>query len=65
MVVACQPEVRQLEDAFVVDEQVGALDVAVQHLVGVAEQQAREQLLHVALKAPAPGGRVQIVACTL
>ena len=61
VVVAGQPEVGQLEDAPVVDEQVRALDVAVQHLVGVAEQQPREQLLHVALpqKPQGSGFRVQ------
>lgn len=43
-----QPKVRQLEDAFVVNEKVGAFDIAVENVLLVTEEQSFEQLFHVA-----------------
>lgn len=49
LVVAGQPEIGNLEDAAVVDEEVGSLHVAVQDVVLVKIPQALEQLHQVAL----------------
>ena len=46
---ACQPKVRDLQLALVVEQQVGGLEVAVQDVLAVAEIQPLEQLLHVTL----------------
>lgn len=45
---AREPEVRELQHAVVVDEQVRALDVAMQDVIQVAVVQAGQELLHVA-----------------
>lgn len=47
-----EAKVRDLEHPLVVEEEVGALDVAVQDAAGVAVCQPREQLPHVALHLP-------------
>mmetsp|Transcript_1310 Transcript_1310/g.2275 ORF Transcript_1310/g.2275 Transcript_1310/m.2275 type:complete len:293 (-) Transcript_1310:268-1146(-) len=45
----CEPKVGQLQHALVVYQKVRPLDVAVQHVVGMAVVQAGQQLQHVAL----------------
>lgn len=47
-VVVGEAEVADLEDAMAVDEEVGALDVAMEDAALVAVLQPRQQLLHVA-----------------
>mmetsp|Transcript_8403 Transcript_8403/g.20962 ORF Transcript_8403/g.20962 Transcript_8403/m.20962 type:complete len:271 (-) Transcript_8403:490-1302(-) len=49
LVRARQPKVSQLHDALVVDQDVGSLEVAVQHALAVHVRQPLEQLLHDAL----------------
>lgn len=44
-----EAKVGQLEAALIVDEQVGCLEVTVQHALVVAVRQALQELLHVAL----------------
>ena len=47
--VSSQPKVSQLEVPFIVDEQVGCLEVTVHHPVEMAMCQPIAQLLHVQL----------------
>lgn len=47
--VSSQPEVSEFEVPFVVDEQVGCLEVTVDHAIDMAMCQPIAQMLHVQL----------------
>ena len=57
---AREAKVSELDGAAVVDEEVLRLEVAVEDAVGVAVRDARQQLLHVALRREGLNERIDV-----